>query len=90
MINFSDFSRFARDKRAMTLGNLTGLPLNMILFSALALLTTAGAAVVYGEALINPTEIVERTDSVLLAIIAAITSSPPLSGSTLSPTLYPQ
>lgn len=73
MINFSDFSRFARDKRAMTLGNLTGLPLNMILFSALALLTTAGAAVVYGEALINPTEIVERTDSVLLAIIAAIT-----------------
>lgn len=73
MINFSDFSRFARDKRAMTLGNLTGLPLNMILFSALALLTTAGAAVVYGETLINPTEIVERTDSVILAIIAAIT-----------------
>ncbi|CAM3603957.1 NCS1 family nucleobase:cation symporter-1 [Paracoccus nototheniae] len=73
MINFSDFSRFARDKRAMTIGNLTGLPLNMILFSALALLTTAGAAVVFGEALINPTEIVERTDSVILAVIAAIT-----------------
>lgn len=73
MINFSDFSRYARDKRAMTLGNLTGLPLNMILFSALALLTTAGAAVVYGEALINPTEIVERTDSLILAIIASIT-----------------
>ncbi|MBE0452887.1 NCS1 family nucleobase:cation symporter-1 [Roseovarius autotrophicus] len=73
MINFSDFSRFARDKRAMILGNLTGLPLNMILFSALALLTTAGAAVVYGEAIINPTEIVARTDSVLLGVIAAIT-----------------
>ncbi|MDQ1901162.1 NCS1 family nucleobase:cation symporter-1 [Paracoccus sp. WLY502] len=73
MINFSDFSRYCRNKRAMTFGNLTGLPFNMILFSALALLTTAGAAVVYGEALINPTEIVERTDSVILAIIAAIT-----------------
>ena len=73
LINFSDFSRYCRDKRAMTLGNLTGLPFNMILFSALALLTTAGAAVVYGEALINPTEIVERTDSVILAVIAAIT-----------------
>lgn len=73
MINFSDFSRFARDKRAMVLGNLTGLPFNMILFSALALLTTAGAAVVYGEAIINPTEIVARTDSVLLGVIAAIT-----------------
>lgn len=73
MINFSDFSRFAKDRRAMVLGNLAGLPFNMILFSALALLTTAGAAVVYGEAIINPTEIVERTDSVLLAVIAAIT-----------------
>ena len=73
MINFSDFSRYARDKKAMIRGNLAGLPFNMILFSALALLTTAGAAVVYGEAIINPTEIVARTDSVLLGVIAAIT-----------------
>ncbi len=73
MINFSDFSRYARDKKAMVKGNLAGLPLNMILFSALALLTTAGAAVVYGEKIINPTEIVARTDSVVLGIIAAVT-----------------
>ncbi len=73
MINFSDFSRFARNKKAMILGNLAGLPFNMILFSALALLTTAGAAVVYGEKIINPTEIVERADSVVLSIVAAIT-----------------
>ncbi|NGQ90388.1 NCS1 family nucleobase:cation symporter-1 [Rhodobacter sp. HX-7-19] len=73
MINFSDFSRYARNKEAMIKGNLAGLPFNMILFSALALLTTAGAAAVYGEQIINPTEIVERTDSVLLGIIAAIT-----------------
>lgn len=73
MINFSDFSRYARNKGAMVTGNLAGLPFNMILFSALALLTTGGAAVVYGEAIINPTEIVERTDSLLLSVIAAIT-----------------
>lgn len=73
MINFSDFSRYAKSKDAMVKGNLAGLPLNMILFSALALLTTAGAAAVYGEQIINPTEIVERTDSVLLGVIAAIT-----------------
>ena len=73
MINFSDFSRYAKDKAAMKKGNLAGLPLNMILFSALALLTTAGAAVVYGEAITNPTEIIGRTDSVILGIIAAIT-----------------
>lgn len=73
MINFSDFSRYAKDKPAMIMGNLAGLPFNMILFSALALLTTGGAAVVFGEPIINPTEIVERTDSVLLGIIAAVT-----------------
>ncbi|KXF92290.1 NCS1 family nucleobase:cation symporter-1 [Phaeobacter inhibens] len=73
MINFSDFSRYAKDKNAMVKGNLAGLPFNMILFSALALLTTAGAAVVFGEEIINPTEIVERTDSVLLGVIAAVT-----------------
>lgn len=73
LLNFSDFSRYARDKRAMKLGNLAGLPFNMILFSALALLTTAGAAVIYGEAITNPTLIVEKTDSLLLSLIAAIT-----------------
>ncbi|WP_204113822.1 NCS1 family nucleobase:cation symporter-1 [Shimia biformata] len=73
MINFSDFSRYAKDRPAMVKGNLAGLPFNMILFSALALLTTGGAAVVFGEEITNPTEIVERTDSVLLGIIAAIT-----------------
>lgn len=73
MINFSDFSRYAKNKPAMILGNLTGLPFNMILFSALALLTTGGAAVVFGEKIINPTEIVERTDSVLMGVIAAVT-----------------
>ncbi|GAA4229074.1 NCS1 family nucleobase:cation symporter-1 [Sagittula marina] len=73
MINFSDFSRYSRSKASMVMGNLIGLPFNMILFSALALLTTGGAAVVYGEAIINPTEIVERTDSILLSVIAAVT-----------------
>lgn len=73
MINFSDFSRYSKSNAEMKKGNLAGLPLNMVLFSALALLTTGGAAVVFGEAIINPTEIVERTDSVLLGVIAAIT-----------------
>lgn len=73
MINFSDFSRYAKDKKAMRMGNLTGLPLNMILFSALALLTTAGAAVVFGERIIDPTKIIERADSVVMSVVAAIT-----------------
>lgn len=73
MINFSDFSRYTKNRRSMVVGNLMGLPLNMILFSALALLITAGAAVVFGEKITNPAAIVERADSVMLSLIAAIT-----------------
>lgn len=73
LLNFPDFSRYAKGKRLVILGNLAGRPLNMIIFSALALLTTAGAAVVYGDAIINPTEIVETADIIILSIIAAIT-----------------
>jgi len=54
MINFSDFSRYTKDRKAVSFGNLTGLPINMILFSTLALLITAGATVVYGEQLTTP------------------------------------
>lgn len=73
MINFSDFSRYANNQKSMTRGNWLGLPVNMVLFSALALLITAGAAVVYGDKLTNPTAIVEKADSTLLSIIAAVT-----------------
>lgn len=73
MINFSDFSRYSKSTSSMKFGNLLGLPLNMVIFSALALLITAGAAVVYGEQLTNPTDIVERTDSILLSVISAFT-----------------
>ncbi|MEK9712153.1 MAG: NCS1 family nucleobase:cation symporter-1 [Thalassolituus sp.] len=73
MINFSDFSRYSKSTSAMKTGNLVGLPANMVIFSALALLITAGAAVVYGEKLTNPTEIVAKADSLVLSVIAAFT-----------------
>jgi len=73
MINFSDFSRYAKDKKSMVIGNLVGLPINMFIFSALALLITAGSVVVFGEKLTNPMDIVEKADSTILSLVAAIT-----------------
>ena len=73
MINYSDFSRYAKDNKSMVVGNLVGLPFNMVLFSALALLITAGSVVVFGEKLTNPMDIVERADSTILSLVAAIT-----------------
>ncbi len=77
IINFGDFSRFSKSERSMKLGNFTGLPLSLALFTFLSLFITAGAYVVFqdgqGEPMSNPTDIVEQTESVLLAVVAAVT-----------------
>lgn len=73
MINYSDFSRYAKDNKSMVIGNIVGLPINMVIFSALALLITAGSIVVFGEKLTNPMDIVQKADSTILSLVAAIT-----------------
>lgn len=73
VINFGDFSRFVRSEREMKIGNLVGLPLNVAFFSFIALMITAGTMVLFGEALTNPTDIIERVDSLPLTILAALT-----------------
>lgn len=72
-LNFCDFSRYARDREAVTRGNLWGLPVNLILFSLVAGITTIAAFTVYGEVLLHPEEISARFDSWFLALLAAVT-----------------
>ncbi|WP_196776937.1 NCS1 family nucleobase:cation symporter-1 [Haloechinothrix halophila] len=73
IINYGDFSRFVTTERGMRRGNLLGLPVSLAVFSFLALVITAGTGVLYGEALTNPADIVERVDNVWLTVIAALT-----------------
>jgi NCS1 family nucleobase:cation symporter-1 len=72
VINYGDFSRFVATEGQMKKGNFYGLPLNIAFFSLIALIVTAGTAVVFGETVTNPTEMVERVDSLPLTIIAAL------------------
>ncbi len=72
VINFGDFSRFVKTESKLKLGNWWGLPANVAGFSFIALFITAGTVVLFGETLTNPTDIVERVDSLPLTIIAAI------------------
>lgn len=73
VINFGDFTRFVRSERDMKIGNLVGLPLNVAFFSFIALIITAGTLVLFGEAMTNPTDIIERVDALPLTLIAAVT-----------------
>jgi nucleobase:cation symporter-1, NCS1 family len=72
-LNFCDFSRYAENRQAVTRGNLWGLPVNLILFSLVAGVTTIAAYQVYGEVLLHPEQISAKFDSWLLAAVAALT-----------------
>ncbi|WP_434361152.1 NCS1 family nucleobase:cation symporter-1 [Parasalinivibrio latis] len=72
VINFGDFSRFVKDEKSLKTGNWLGLPVNVALFSFIALVVTAGTYAVFGEAITNPTEIIGKVDNLLLTIIAAL------------------
>ena len=72
-LNFCDFSRYAKDKAAVRTGNLWGLPINLLLFSLVAGVTTVAAYQVYGEVLLHPEQISAKFDSWFLALLAAVT-----------------
>jgi NCS1 family nucleobase:cation symporter-1 len=72
-LNFCDFTRYAKDERTVRVGNIWGLPVNLLLFSLVAGVTTIAAFRVYNEVLIHPDQISAKFDSWLLAAIAALT-----------------
>ena len=53
LLNFGDFSRFARDEKAMKVGNFLGLPVNFIVFAIITVIVTAGTVKVFGEAIMD-------------------------------------
>jgi len=72
-LNFCDFSRYAPNVAAVRKGNIWGLPVNLILFTLVAGVTTTAAYTVYGQVLIHPDEISARFSSWFLALVAAVT-----------------
>jgi NCS1 family nucleobase:cation symporter-1 len=72
-LNFCDFSRFAPDKATVRKGNLWGLPINLVLFSLVAGVTTIAAFKVYGEVMLHPDQVSAKFDSWFLALVAAVT-----------------
>src|SRR5437868_2200879 len=72
-LNFCDFSRYARDEASLRKGNIWGLPVNLILFTLVAGVTTTAAFTVYGEVLLHPDQISAKFDSWFLALLAALT-----------------
>ena len=63
----------SRDEAAVRTGNIWGLPVNLILFTLVAGVTTTAAFTVYGEVLLHPDQISATFDNWFLALLAALT-----------------
>lgn len=72
-LNFCDFSRYATSERALRVGNMWGLPVNLLAFCLVAGVTTTAAFSVYGEVLLHPDQVSAKFDSWFLALLAALT-----------------
>jgi NCS1 family nucleobase:cation symporter-1 len=73
LLNFGDFSRFAKSERQMKIGNFLGLPVNFIAFAIITVIVTSGSAKVFGTMIMDPVEIVSRIDNKLAVAIGSIT-----------------
>lgn len=63
MLNFGDFSRYAKSYKQLKRGNFIGLPINFVVFSLLVVLTASATLPVFGELMTNPIDTVEAIDT---------------------------
>ncbi|WP_136609353.1 NCS1 family nucleobase:cation symporter-1 [Sinomonas albida] len=73
MLNFGDFSRYAKSFKAVKKGNLLGLPVNFLFFSLLTVLTASATVPVFGELITDPIETVSRIDAPFATILGGLT-----------------
>lgn len=73
LLNFGDFSRYARTERDMKVGNFLGLPVNFILFAVIVVIVTAGSAKVFGHMIMDPIEIVSKIDNKWAVVLGSVT-----------------
>ena len=73
MLNFGDFSRYAKSFDALKAGNLWGLPVNFLGFSLLCVITTSSTLPVFGQMIVDPVETVSRLDNIYAVVLGAFT-----------------
>jgi NCS1 family nucleobase:cation symporter-1 len=68
-----DFTRFGRSQREQAIGQVVVLPTTMTVFAMMGIVITSASAVIYGQAIWDPVELVGRFESRLLVAIAMFT-----------------
>src|SRR5436190_845790 len=71
-LNIPDFTRYAKSQRAQAIGQATGLPIAMTLYSFIGVAVTSASVVIFGEAIWDPVTLLGRFNQPLVAFVALI------------------
>lgn len=69
-LNIPDLSRFARDQKAQVWGQLLGLPTTMTLFAFIGVAVTSASAVIFGEPIWDPVQLLSKIESPVAVLIS--------------------
>lgn len=68
-LNIPDFTRFARSQREQAIGQAIGLPPTMLVFSAMGVIITSASAILWGKAIWDPGEIINKFSNPIVLLI---------------------
>ena len=71
-LNIPDFSRYAKSQRDQVVGQALGLPLTMALYSFIGVAVTSATAIIFGETLWNPVDVLTRFQNPVVLVIAML------------------
>jgi NCS1 family nucleobase:cation symporter-1 len=72
-LNMPDFTRFGRSQREQIIGQVVALPTTMSLFAAMGVMITSATAIIYGQAIWDPVQLVGRFSSPVVIAISMFT-----------------
>jgi NCS1 family nucleobase:cation symporter-1 len=72
-LNMPDFTRFGRSQREQVVGQVVALPTTMSLFAGMGVLITSATAIIYGESIWDPVQLVGRFTSPVIVTISMFT-----------------
>jgi len=71
-LNIPDFTRFARSQRQQVIGQALALPTAMALYSLIGILVTSATVVIYGTAIWDPVQLLNRFHSPVAVVISLV------------------
>ncbi|TAG07925.1 MAG: nitrate reductase [Verrucomicrobia bacterium] len=71
-LNIPDFSRYAKNQRSQIIGQAIGLPPTMAFYSFIGIVVTSATVIIFGEAIWDPVEVINRIGSPVLSCVALI------------------